>query len=62
MRFIGIDNGEMREAEVGHGTGDGADVEGVARGYENHRYAIALFWSEQRDDCRACVAQSVVPI
>lgn len=58
VRLVGCDDGQMREAEVGHGAGDGADVEGIARRYEDNRDAIALLWSEQRVDCRACVAQS----
>ena len=41
------DDGEVRETEVSHGTGDCADVERVARGDEDDGDAIALVLREQ---------------
>jgi hypothetical protein len=41
-------DGEVGEAEVGHGTRDRADVEGIARRDEDDGDAVALLWSEQR--------------
>ena len=32
----GSDDGQMTEAEVGHGAGGGADVERIARRYQDH--------------------------
>ena len=44
---VGRCDGEMGEAEVGHGAGDGADVERVARGDEDDFEAVALGGGEQ---------------
>jgi hypothetical protein len=46
---MGGDYGEMREAEVGHGSGDGADVEWIARADEDYVYAVALGGCEHRN-------------
>jgi len=43
----GGDDGEVMEAEVGHGSGGGADVEGVARGDEDDVEAVGLGLGEQ---------------
>lgn len=43
----GGDDGEMREAEVGHGAGGRADVERVARGDQDDFDAVALRRFEQ---------------
>ena len=40
-------DGEVREAEVGHGAGDCADVERIARGDEDDGDAVALVRGEQ---------------
>jgi len=42
VRLKGSDDGEVREAEVGHGAGRCADVEGVAGGDEDDVDAVAL--------------------
>lgn len=47
VRFIRGDNGEVREAEVGHGTSHCADVERVARRDEDDSDAIALLRCKQ---------------
>ncbi len=47
VRLIGRDNGEMREAEVGHGARDGANVERVARTDEDDLDVVALGSGEQ---------------
>jgi hypothetical protein len=52
--LVGRDHGKAGEAKVGHGAGDCADVEGIARRDENDGDAVALLWRNQRDDCRAC--------
>ena len=48
VRGVGGDDGEPVKAEVGHGAGRRADVEGIARGDENHFEAVALgFWRQE---------------
>jgi len=47
MRLVRSDNGEMREAEVGHGASDGSNVQGVARRDEDDGDSLALLRSEQ---------------
>jgi len=42
VRLVGGDDGEMSEAEVGHGASDGADVEGIAGRDEDDGDAVAL--------------------
>ena len=44
---VGGDDAEAVKAEVGHGAGGCADVEGIARGDEDYVYAIALAGGEQ---------------
>jgi hypothetical protein len=43
--FVGGDDGEAGEAEVRHGPGHSADVEGITRRDEDDGDTIALFWS-----------------
>jgi hypothetical protein len=47
VRLIRRDNREMREAEVGHGARDGANVERVARADEDDLDVVALGSGEQ---------------
>lgn len=45
--FVGVDDAEVEEAEIAHGAGGGADVERVARGYEDEVEMVELRWSGQ---------------
>ncbi len=45
--LVGRDDGEMREAEVGHGPRRRSDIEGIARGDEDDFDAVALGFGEQ---------------
>ena len=47
VRLVGGDDGEMSEAEVGHGASDGANVEGIAGRDEDDGDAVALGRREQ---------------
>jgi hypothetical protein len=47
VRLVWSDDGQAREAEVGHGSRRRAYIEGIARGDENHFNAIALVFGEQ---------------
>jgi len=39
-RFIGFDDAEFQKSEVAHTSSNGAEVEGIARAYENYAEAI----------------------
>ena len=47
---MGADDGEEREADVGHGAGDGADVKRITRRDEDDVDAVALGLVQHRSE------------
>jgi len=47
-QLIRVDDPKMKETEVAHGPGGGADVERIARGHKNHTQSVGISVGEHR--------------